>query len=50
MMTSVIVNKKNKETEKYAFYCSVSQIHLNPEKKHENTIKITFCDVPQYYS
>ena len=24
-----IVNKKNKQTEKYVFYCSVSQIHIN---------------------
>ena len=28
----VIVSKKNKQTEKYVFYCSVSQIHINPEK------------------
>ena len=28
----VIVSKKNKQTEKYVFYCSVSQSHINPEK------------------
>ena len=28
-----IVSKKNKQTEKnMSFYCSVSQIHINPEK------------------
>ena len=36
----VIVSKKNKQMkEKYVFYCSVSQIHINPEKtrkKHQN--------------
>ena len=32
----VIVSKKNKKTlkqKKYVFYCSVAQIHINPEKK-----------------
>ena len=33
----VIVSKKNKQTENYVFYCSVSQIHINPEEKHEKT-------------
>ena len=29
----VIVSKKNKQTEKnMSFFCSVSQIHINPEK------------------
>ena len=26
-------NSEQKEQEKYVFYCSVSQIHINPEKK-----------------
>ena len=26
--------------EKYAFYCSVSQIHINPQKKHEKHINV----------
>ena len=39
----VIVSKKNKQTnkEKYVFYCSVSQIHINPKKtrkKHQNDV------------
>ena len=42
----VIVSKENKQTKKYVFYCSVSQIHLNPEKKHEKSIKMTFLNVP----
>ena len=44
----VIVNKKNEQTnrEKYVFYCSVSQIHINSEKTHEKDIKSTFCEVP----
>ena len=44
----VIVSKKNKQTEKNLFYCSVSQIHigLNPEKKHEKNIKMTIWNVP----
>ena len=28
----VIVSKKTKQTKKYVFSCSVSQIHINPEK------------------
>ena len=37
----VIVSKKEQiDREKYVFYCSVSQIHINPEKKtrkkHQN--------------
>ena len=52
MMTSflpVIVSKKNK-VEKYAFYCSVSQIHicLNHEKKKRKKHQNDFCDVPIY--
>ena len=36
----VIVSKKNiKKREKYVFYCSVLQIHINPPK-------MAFCDVP----
>ena len=32
----VIVSKKNKQT---VFYCSVSQIHINPEKNTKKTSK-----------
>ena len=42
----VIVSKKEQTNrEKYVFYCSVSQIHINPKKKHEKNIKMTFCDI-----
>ena len=36
-------NSTNRE--KYVFHCSVSQIHINPKKKHEKNIKMTFCDI-----
>ena len=41
-----IVSKKNKQTEKYVFYCSVSLIHINPEKKHEKTHHNDCLNVP----
>ena len=42
----VIVNKKEQTNrEKYVFYCSVSQILINPKKKHKKNIKMTFCDM-----
>ena len=35
----VIVSKKNKKKrEKYVFYCSVSHIHINPEKTQKNPL------------
>ena len=34
----VTVSKKNKQTkQKYVFYCILSKIHINPEKKRKNT-------------
>ena len=33
--------------QKYFFYCSVTQIYINPEK-HEETIKMSFINVPTY--
>ena len=44
---TVIVSKKQTNREKYAFYYSVSHIHIN-RKKHDKTTKITFSDVPTY--
>ena len=42
----VIVSKKKKTNrEKKVFYCSVSQIHINPEKKN---IEISVLNVPTY--
>ena len=34
-----VISEQEEQTnrEKYVFYCSVSQIHINPEKKHEKT-------------
>ena len=42
-----VIVSKNEQTnrEKYVFYCSVSQIHINPKKKHEKPLKMTFCDI-----
>ena len=42
-----VILSKNKQTnwEKYVFYCSVSQMHINPIKKHDKSIKMTFCDI-----
>ena len=40
--------KKNKEKWKICFYCSVSQIHINPEKNTKKPIQITFCEHEQY--
>ena len=40
MMASFLSESEQKEQtnrEKYVFYCSVSKIHINPEKKHEKT-------------
>ena len=31
--------KEQTNTEKYVFYCSVSQIHINPEKNTKKTSK-----------
>ena len=40
LFLQVIVSKKEQTNrEKYVFYCSVSQIHINPKKtrkKHQN--------------
>ena len=33
----VILSQKNQQTQKYVFYCNFTQIHMNPEKKHEKT-------------
>ena len=41
----VIVSKKNKQT----FYYSVSQIHINPEKKHEKTLHNDCLNLPIKY-
>ena len=44
----ILGNSEQKEQtnkEKYVFYCSVSQIHINPEKTQKNT-KMTSSDVP----
>ena len=47
MMASFLpVSVRKKPREKYAFYCSVSQIHINPEKNTKYPIQMTFCDVP----
>ena len=40
----IVGKKKQTNREKYVFYCSVSQIHINPKKTRKN-IKITFCDI-----
>ena len=43
----VIVSKKNKQTKNnIVFFCSLSQIHINPEK-HEKNTKMTSSDVPK---
>ena len=34
--TSNSEQKEQTNREKYVFYCSVSQIHINPEKTHDN--------------
>ena len=36
--TSNIEQKEQTNREKYVFYCSVSQIHINPEKNTKNPI------------
>ena len=42
----VIVSKKEQTNrEKYVFYCSASQIHINPKKNTKKPIKMTFCDI-----
>ena len=42
----VIVSKKEQTNlEKYVFYCSISQIHINPKKNTKKPIKMTFCDI-----
>ena len=35
-----VIKSKKEQTnrEKYVFFCSVSQIHINPKKKHEKNI------------
>ena len=50
LILPVMVSKKNKQTKKkYVFYCSGSQIHINPEKtqnKHQNDFlgrRPTYC-------
>ena len=45
---SVKVIKKNKQTEKkYVFHCSLSQIHINPEKnKNEKTYDNDCLNLP----
>ena len=50
MMASFLLsNSEQKEQtnkEKYAFYYSVSQIHINPEKKQEKNTEMIFSDEP----
>ena len=44
MASFLPVNSEQEELtnrEKYVFYCSVSQIHINPEKKTKNPIIMT---------
>ena len=42
----VIVSKKEKTyREKYVFYCSVSQVHINLKKNMKKNIKMTFSDI-----
>ena len=38
--------KEQRNKEKYVFYCSVSQIHINPEKNTKKPTKMTSSDVP----
>ena len=40
--------KEQTNREKYAFFCSFSQIHINPRKKLEKNIEMTFCDAHTY--
>ena len=40
--------KEQTNREKYFFYCSVSQIHINPEKKQEKTHHNDCSNVPIY--
>ena len=44
LTTSDSEQKEQTNKEKYAFYSSVSQIHINPEK-HEKNTKMTSSDV-----
>ena len=39
--TSNSEQEKQTNREKYVFYCSVSQIHINPEKNTKNPIIMT---------
>ena len=39
--TSNSEQKEQTNREKYVFYCSVSQIHINPEKNTKNPIIMT---------
>ena len=45
--TSLVIMSKKEQTnrEKYVFYCSVSQIHINPEKT-QKIIKMNVWNVP----
>ena len=45
-VTSKSEQKEQTNREKYAFYCSVTQIHINSKKK--DPIKMTFCLVPTF--
>ena len=42
-----VLVSKNEQTnrEKYVFYCSGSQIHINPKKNTKKNIKMTFCEI-----
>ena len=47
MMASFLpVIKEQTNREKYVFYCSVSQIHINPGKKHEKPHHIDCFNLP----
>ena len=47
----VSTNSEQKEQtnkEKYVFYCSVWQIHINPDKKHEKNTRPKHRDSTTY--
>ena len=41
----ILDQKRTNKPRKYVFYCSVSQIHINPEENTKKPIKMTFCDI-----
>ena len=53
IFTSNSEQKQQTNKEKYVFYCSLSQIHINPEKtwkKHQNDVfrRTYYCDYDDF--